>query len=345
MSSHQPVVDLLDPPTLARALKSRAATRHACAAPTLATDADADADATATRIALDAAEKCVALLRAELNDDNVGGGADGKQPSAKRRAVERKGGQVVAVSSAITTTVPAPGVVVGTVSADTNRHGTGTTTLSSTKTIHKQLPDGTWATTVVPCAPREIVVTTRPSLSSTLLHVVMESDLRELVLGCLVSRDLVAVRIASMGVHEAMMDTALDLWDMGQYLTVDQARALARLTKLHKFKLAPARCVCAAANALGHLDLGATVSDTRVASQEMLGLGLGQSWRLTGLRMRGEVRAGEFGLLIRDFISATVITKLGCCIMWGREDEEEDEEEAEWLDFSSVSHLALLTHL
>ena len=181
MSSIPQHVDLLDPPTLARALKSRAATLHACAAATSATDADADG-ATATRTALDAAEKCVALLRAELIDDNVGGGADAELPSAKRRAVEREGGQVAAVSSAIATV---PAGVVGTVSADTNHAGTGTTTLSSTKTIHTQQPDGTWATTVVPCAPREIVVTALPSLSSTLLHAVMESDLRELVLGFL----------------------------------------------------------------------------------------------------------------------------------------------------------------
>ena len=39
----------------------------------------------------------------------------------------------------------------------------------------------------------------------------MESDLQELVLGFLALCDLVAVRIASMVVHEAMMDTALDL--------------------------------------------------------------------------------------------------------------------------------------
>ena len=183
----------------------------------------------------------------------------------------------------------------------------------------------------------------------TLLHAVMQSDLKELVLGCLRSHDLVAVRIASMVVHEAMMDTALDLWDMDGSLACGQARALARLTKLHKFKLVPARCLCAAANALAHFDLGATVSDLGVAGQEMMGLGLGRSWRLTGLKLRGEVPAGEFGLLIRDFISATVITKLHCYIMGERENEEEEEEEEEHvderLDLSSVSHLALLTHL
>ena len=79
MISHQPVVDLLDPNTLARALvKSRAEPLQlACATGTSATDASADTDATATRTALDVAEKCVALLRAELVDHNVGGRTDG----------------------------------------------------------------------------------------------------------------------------------------------------------------------------------------------------------------------------------------------------------------------------
>ena len=130
MSSHQPVVDLLDPSTLSRALKSRAAALQlACATGTSATDAGAGTDARATRTALDAAEKCVALLRAELVDHNAGDGTDGDPPSAKRRAVEREGGQVVAVSSAITT-VPAPGVV-GTVRADEMHTGTGTTAISA----------------------------------------------------------------------------------------------------------------------------------------------------------------------------------------------------------------------
>ena len=142
MSSDQPVVDLLDPSTLSRALKSRAAALQlACATGTSATDAGAGTDARATRTALDTAEKCVALLRAELVDHNAGDGTDGDHPpSAKRRAVERGGGQVVAVSSAITT-VPAPGVV-GTVRADEMHTGTDTTAISSTKSIHTQQPDG-----------------------------------------------------------------------------------------------------------------------------------------------------------------------------------------------------------
>ena len=135
MSSHQPVVDLLDPSTLSRALKSRAAALQlACATGTSATDAGADA--TAARTALAAAEKCVALLRAEVLGHNVGGRTDAIPPSAKRRAVERGGGQVVAVSSAITT-VPAPGVV-GTVRADEMHTGTDTTAISSTKSIRMQ---------------------------------------------------------------------------------------------------------------------------------------------------------------------------------------------------------------
>ena len=80
----------------------------------------------------------------------------------------------------------------------------------------------------------------------------MESDLRELVLGFLRSLDLVAVRIASMVVHEAMMDTALDFWDMGQYLLVDQARALARLNKLRKFKLVPALLLLGSSDKFRH---------------------------------------------------------------------------------------------
>ena len=127
--------------------------------------------------------------------------------------------------------------------------------------------------------------------------------------------------------HEAMMDMVVDLWDMDERVTVDQARALTRLTKLHKFKLVPARCLCAAANVLAQLDLGAAISGARVASQELMGLGLGRSWRLTGLVLGEGVPAGEFRLLLDNSISATVITKLGCHIMGGREDEEEEEEE------------------
>ena len=91
MSSIPQHVDLLDPATLARTLTSRAATQQACAAGT--TTSATDADAAATRTALAAAEKCVALLRAQLIDDNEGSVDDAELPSAKRRAVEREGGQ------------------------------------------------------------------------------------------------------------------------------------------------------------------------------------------------------------------------------------------------------------
>ena len=94
MSSIPQHVNLLDPPTLARTLTSRAATQQACAA-----GMTTDADATATRTALDAAEKCVALLRAQLRDDDADGVHNTEPPSAKRRAVEREGGQVAAVVS------------------------------------------------------------------------------------------------------------------------------------------------------------------------------------------------------------------------------------------------------
>ena len=89
MSSIPQHVDLLDPPTLAQTLTSKAATQlQACAAGTATSTTDADA--TATRTALAAAEKCVALLRAKLIDDNAGGSDDAELPSAKRRAVERE---------------------------------------------------------------------------------------------------------------------------------------------------------------------------------------------------------------------------------------------------------------
>ena len=160
MSSIPQQVDLLDRPTLARTLTSRAATQQACAAATATSATNADAAATRT-----------ALAAAQLIDGNAGGVDDAEPPLAKRRAVEREGGRVAAVVSSAMVTTPAAAIV--NTSADTNRVGTGTTALSS---IHRQQPDGTWATTAIPCAPREIILTALPSVSSTLLHAVMESD-------------------------------------------------------------------------------------------------------------------------------------------------------------------------
>ena len=64
-------LDLLDPPSLAHSLTATARARqqpHAGSPSSYAdaADADADADAAATRTALEAAEKTVALLRAQL---------------------------------------------------------------------------------------------------------------------------------------------------------------------------------------------------------------------------------------------------------------------------------------
>ena len=89
--------------------------------------------------------------------------------------------------------------------------------------------------------------------------------------------------------------------------------------------------------------------------------------------MRGGVTAGDFRLLLGGSISATTITKLSCHFIRSAarrrllrhaarrlaglrsllqveeededEDEEEDEAEDEPLELSSISHLALLTHL
>ena len=85
MMSSERTLDLLDPPTLVKALKDAA---HAKAA----SDADADAYTVATvRTALEAAEKSVALLRAQLivvdSDDTNDEGNASAPPHAKRQAV------------------------------------------------------------------------------------------------------------------------------------------------------------------------------------------------------------------------------------------------------------------
>ena len=91
MASHADL-DLLDPPSLVQAL--RAAALHQAGA---LGGSSSDPDAAATRTALHAAETAVALLRAQLVADSVGG--DDAPPPAKRQAVERGGGVIVAVAS------------------------------------------------------------------------------------------------------------------------------------------------------------------------------------------------------------------------------------------------------
>ena len=113
------------------------------------------------------------------------------------------GGELGAASSATTSTVIASAALADR-STDTR------TTNSSTKTIHVQQPYATWATSVV-CAPREIIVPL-PLLPAATLQSVVQGDLKEMVLGFFAMHDYVAIRIASMVLHEALMDTALDFW-------------------------------------------------------------------------------------------------------------------------------------
>ena len=95
-------LDLLDPPSLAHSLTAAARARQQPHAGSPSSYADAaDADAAATRTALEAAEKAVALLRAQLTttttmlragDNKSSPTADAAPlPPAKRRAVEHEG--------------------------------------------------------------------------------------------------------------------------------------------------------------------------------------------------------------------------------------------------------------
>ena len=116
------------------------ATQRAYAAATVATDATQRAyawsratDTTTTHTALDAAEKCVALLQTQL----VEGMDDAEPPSAKRR--RRSTVDLIPFDN------------------------------TPTETIYTQGPYEMWAMTKVPCAPHEVVVTALPSVSAASL--------------------------------------------------------------------------------------------------------------------------------------------------------------------------------
>ena len=345
------VLSLLDPPTLAQALRTAfvSAQQHDPRSD------HTDLDAAAIRAAVEACEKTAALLKSRLELD-ASDSSDVLPPPVKRRAVSARapeaggggsggGGELGAASSAATSTFVS--------SAALANRSTGTsTTISSTKTIHIQQPDSTWATSVVPCESREIVVLL-PSLPATLHDSVMQSDLKELVLSFFAMHEYVAIRTASLVLHEALMDTALDLWDMNESVCFDQLKALAWLTKVCKFKMVPARCACAAASALACLDLGAMMTET-VQSHELLGLGLGRPWRLKGIQLAGRIRAEELTnirakevtILLEDFISSGSLAKLSAYVQNEEEGgEEEEDEQGNPLNLSAISHFRLLTHL
>ena len=96
-------LDLLDPPSLAHSLTAAARSRqrldHAGSRSSSHSDSEAHPESAATRTALEAAEKTVALLRAQLVTDS-GDADDAPPPPAKRRAVEREGGAVAAAAGA-----------------------------------------------------------------------------------------------------------------------------------------------------------------------------------------------------------------------------------------------------
>ena len=161
------------------------------------------------------------------------------------------------------------------------------------------------------CEPGANVV--MPSDSTTLFVLVMKEDLRAEVFNWIALQDLMAVRVCAMAVHEIMMDSTLDLWNLDQYLSLAQVQALGRLTVIRKYKQVSPRCSCEVARVLASLDLNATPSGA-VSSQELLGLGLGRRWKLTGLKLEG-LRVDDFRLLLGNHpISADILKKLECRI-------------------------------
>ena len=129
------------------------------------------------------------------------------------------------------------------------------------------------------------------------------------------TRDLGRVRIACKALHEAMMGWALDL----SYLyppSVDQLMALGRGTAFHKFKQVPVqqRCSCAAGQAFGHIGVGSEVSMNgwiTVPDHDRLAVGVGRSWRVTGLDLRhGGVTLEQWRQLLRGLNLADTLDDL-----------------------------------
>ena len=148
--------DLLDPPSLARTLKT-AATESALHQDTrgnLGPSSSANVrDAAAARAALEVCEKTAALLRAQLTESDQGGTDDTASPPPAKpgRTVERGDADEAAASSS--TASEANTSSVRTVRTD----GRGCT-VSWTKKTHTQQPDGLWSTAVVPCESRPALV-------------------------------------------------------------------------------------------------------------------------------------------------------------------------------------------
>ena len=135
------------------------------------------------------------------------------------------------------------------------------------------------------------------------------------------TKDLGRVRIASKAVHQAMMGFDLDLsfdreWDVAP--SVDQLMALGRGTTFHKFTQVPVeqRCSCAAGRALGHTGVGSSVPMdgwNAVPDHDRLAVGVGRSWRVTGLNMFREhngVTLEQWRQLLRELNLADSLTEL-----------------------------------
>ena len=307
--------DLLDPPCLARTLKA-AATESALHQDTRTNPSlSPKDDAAAARAALEICEKTVALLRAQLTDSQGDRDDTSPPPPAKRRrAVERGHDDGAAVSSS--TRAAANTSSVSTVSTD----GCGTT-VSWTKKVHTQQPDGSWRTAVVPCESRPALVDAAIAVTDSDVNILarMQDELRREVLDfarAAAVRDLGRVRIASKAVHEAMMGCNLNLRDLNPLLLVDQLMALGRGTAFYKFKQVPVqqRCSCAAGQAFGHIGVGSEVSMNgwiTVPDHERLAVGVGRSWRVTCLYLSGDgVTLEEWRQLLRGLNLADTLDVL-----------------------------------
>ena len=304
--------DLLDPPCLARTLKA-AATESALQDTRGNPSLSPNVDAAAARAALEVCEKTAALLRAQLANSQ-GDGDDGAPPppAKRRRTVERGDGDGVAASSSPRAAANTSGV--GTVSTDGRD-----STLLCTKKIHTQQPDGSWSIAVVPCESRPALAASAVAESDVDILTRMQDELRREVLDfsrAAAVMDLARVRIASKAVHEAMMGCDLDLSYLHPKPSVDQLMALGRGTAFHKFKQVPVeqRCSCAAGQALGHTGVGSEVSMdgwNAVPDHERLSLGVGRSWRVTGLDLLGVgVTLEQWRQLLRGLNLADTLTEL-----------------------------------
>ena len=118
------------------------------------------------------------------------------------------------------------------------------------------------------------------------------------------TRDLGRVRIASKAVHEAMMDSNLDLSKLQPSPSVAQVAALGQGTVLQKFKQLPVeqQCSCVTGRALSGTSIGAEVPNyawDSIPHQEQVAVGVGSSWRITQLDLTSyDITVEEWRMLL-----------------------------------------------